>query len=130
MKLIRSANHYEAKGKFVALLYTIAHNVLTDHYRRNKKHLLLDTSASSEDIDLASEAPDLEKQLADQQLRSRLINLVENLPHAQREVFVMREDCGLSVHDIAQITGSNEEGIKSRLRYAMQKLKSGMQKYV
>jgi RNA polymerase sigma-70 factor (ECF subfamily) len=130
MKLVRSANRYKAKGKFVALLYTIAHNVLTDHYRRNKKHLLLDTFASSEDLDLASVVPDLDQQLANQQLRSRLINLVGNLPHAQREVFVMREDCGLTIHEIAQITGSNEEGIKSRLRYAMQKLKSGMQKYV
>ncbi len=130
MKLINSAKRYKASGKFVALLYTIAHNVLTDHFRRNRKHQLLDTTASSEDMDLVSDTPALEMQMADHQLRSHLVDLVKKLPHAQREVFVMREDCGLSIRDIAQITGSNEEGIKSRLRYAMQKLKSGMQHYV
>jgi len=130
MKLIKSAARYEAKGKFAALLYTIAHNVLTDHFRANRKHLLLDTSTSAEDMELASAEPGAELQLSSKQLRNRLISLVEKLPHAQREVFVMREDCGLSVKDIAEITDSNEEGIKSRLRYAMQKLKSGMQNYV
>ena len=130
MKLIKSAERYEAKGKFAALLYTIAHNVLTDHFRANKKHFSLDTSVSAEDMELASTEPGVDIQLSDEQRRSQLISLVEKLPYAQREAFVMREDCGLSVRDIAEITGSNEEGIKSRLRYAMQKLRSGMQKYV
>jgi len=130
MKLIKSARRYKAIGKFTALLYTIAHNVLTDHFRRNRKHLLLDTSASVEDMQLSGTEPTAEHQLSHEQLRNLLVSLVEKLPHAQREVFVMREDCGLSVREIAEITGSNEEGIKSRLRYAMQKLRSGMQNYV
>jgi len=130
MKLIKSAARYKAKGKFAALLYTIAHNVLTDHFRQNRKHLLLNTSTSIEDLELASVEPGADLQLSNTQLRNRLIKLVEKLPYAQREVFVMREDCGLSVREIAEITGSNEEGIKSRLRYAMQKLKSGMKNYV
>lgn len=130
MKLIKSADRYQSSGKFAAMLYTIAHNVLTDYYRRNKKHYLVDSTVSLEELAPPMTTPDAESALSRERLRNRLINLVRKLPYTQKEAFILREDCGLSIKEIAQVTGSNEEGIKSRLRYALAKLKSGMQNYV
>jgi RNA polymerase sigma factor (sigma-70 family) len=53
----------------------------------------------------------------------RLQRLIAALPVAQREALVMKEMAGLSIAEIARITQTSEEGVKSRLRYAMQKLR-------
>jgi biotin operon repressor len=45
------------------------------------------------------------------------------MPIAQREAFLMKESAGLSLAKIARITGTSEEGVKSRIRHAMQKLR-------
>jgi RNA polymerase sigma-70 factor (ECF subfamily) len=52
--------------------------------------------------------------------------LVEQLPRAQREAFLLHEEGGLSVDEIAAVLGADREAVKSRLRYAMGKLRQGM----
>ena len=56
----------------------------------------------------------------------RLGRALEALPQAQREVFLMREEGGLTLAEIATATGSNEEAVKSRLRYAVAKLREAL----
>ena len=56
----------------------------------------------------------------------RLARALEALPPTQREVFLMREESGLSLAEIAAATGSNEEAVKSRLRYAVAKLREAL----
>ena len=129
-KVINAAPGYQSKGVFAAYLFTIAHNVLTDNYRRSMKHRVVDATTSVEDLDLPADTPSVESALNGAQLRARLLDLVGKLPYAQREALVLHEDCGLTLREIANVTGSSEEGIKSRLRYAMLKLKSGMSNYV
>jgi RNA polymerase sigma-70 factor (ECF subfamily) len=58
---------------------------------------------------------------------ARLLALVEALPPAQREAFLLHEEGDLSVDEIAQVTGTDREAIKSRLRYALNKLRRGME---
>jgi len=55
-----------------------------------------------------------------------MLNLVEQLPEAQREAFLLREEAGLSLEELAAATGVSAETAKSRLRYAVAKLRQGM----
>ena len=61
------------------------------------------------------------------QQAQRLLRLVDELPEAQREAFLLQQESGMSVEEIAQATGVNRETAKSRLRYAIAKLRQGMQ---
>jgi len=57
---------------------------------------------------------------------ARFSRALEALPPAQREAFLLHEEAGMSVAEIARATGSNEEAAKSRLRYALSRLKQAL----
>jgi len=127
--LIRARERYEVRAKFSTWLYRLAHNRLVDHYRRS--------AAQPPTVDDDPEQP-LAEQVADaawrepeseferRRLGQRLIELLHALPPEQREVFLLREENGLSLEEIAAVTGVNVEAAKSRLRYALAKLRAGL----
>jgi len=122
-KIIKSRRSYRRTAKFTTFLYRVAHNCFIDHIRRNKRHL----AASDADPDLSadpSDEPDLaaEKGLA----RERLNAVLLTLPDEQRDVFLLHEEAGLTLDTIAHVTGVNRETAKSRLRYAVNKLKAAL----
>jgi RNA polymerase sigma-70 factor (ECF subfamily) len=124
MRVIEARTRYEATAKFTTWLYTIAHNRLTDHWR--KKGLALVSLDDPDDpaADLpASPASEPLRRLEARERLERFARALEELPPAQREAFLLREEAGMSVAEIARATGANEEAAKSRLRYAMAKLK-------
>lgn len=121
IRVIESRNRYAPQARFTTWLYTIAHNLLVDHWR--KKGLSL-VSLDTEDVPLESANP--ARQVQARESLARFLDILEKLPAAQREAFLMHEEAGLSVAEIAAATGSNEEAAKSRLRYAMAKLKAAL----
>jgi RNA polymerase sigma-70 factor (ECF subfamily) len=58
--------------------------------------------------------------------RRRLEIALQQLPDEQRDVFLLHEEAGFSLEQIATITGSNRETAKSRLRYAINKLRAAI----
>jgi RNA polymerase sigma-70 factor (ECF subfamily) len=121
IRVIEARSRYTPQARFTTWLYTIAHNLLTDHWR--KKGLAL----VELDEDAQAQAPDDPARSAEaRQALSRFAAALEALPPLQRQAFLMHEEGGLSIAEIAQATGSNEEAAKSRLRYAMAKLKSAV----
>lgn len=119
-KIVKSRSTYRPTAKFTTFLYRVAHNCFIDHIRRNKRHSKnaeLDPEAHQD----ASEAPDLvaERSLA----KERLAIALKDLPDEQRDVFLLHEEAGLDFDQIATVTGSNRETAKSRLRYAVKKLR-------
>lgn len=126
MKLINARERYEPKAKFTTYLYHLAHNRLIDHYRRNN------ISIVHSDTEMTEAAPLLGNQHPDQKLQQRqqverLLELVKQLPDDQREAFLLKEEAGLAVAEIAEVTGVGQETAKSRLRYALKKLREGME---
>ncbi|MDH3532450.1 MAG: RNA polymerase sigma factor [Gammaproteobacteria bacterium] len=118
-KLIKARASYRPTAKFTTYLYCVAHNCFIDHVRRNKRH----RHAVDIEPDMhpdPGEQPDAaaERSLARRRLDAALLEL----PDEQRDVFLLREEAGLSLDEIATITGSNRETAKSRLRYAVAKL--------
>jgi len=121
VRVIEARERYAPKARFTTWLYTIAHNLLVDHWR--KKGLSL---VSLDDEDLASESANPARQAEAREALARLVHALEALPVAQREAFLLHEEGGLSVAQIAAATGAGEEAAKSRLRYAMGKLKAAV----
>jgi len=123
-KLIKARGNYRPTAKFTTYLYRIAHNCFIDYLRRNKRHMRA--------VDLKPDAhPDPGEQpdtIAERSLaRRRLDAALLELPDEQRDVFLLREEAGLSLDQIASITGTNRETAKSRLRYAVNKLRTGIE---
>ena len=122
-KIIRARETYRPTARFATWLYRIAYNSFIDHVRRNRRH------EQSGDIDPDSRAApgatpeeSTERGLA----RRRLDAALAELPDEQRDAFLLREEAGLTVDEIAQVTGVNRETAKSRLRYAMAKLRAAL----
>jgi len=121
MRVIEARERYAPQARFTTWLYTIAHNLLTDHWR--KKGLTL----VELDEDVHAAAPDdPARSAAARQALSRFAAALDALPPLQRQAFLMHEEGGLSIAEIAAATGANEEAAKSRLRYAMARLKSAV----
>ena len=111
-----------AKGGFRAWLYTIARRKVWDHFRRQRVTILASGQVDAA-LTIADEAPTPLERLESRELAQRLVSAVEDLPLAQRDVFVLFADAGLSLEEISTITGAGVETTKSRLRYARASLR-------
>lgn len=132
LKIIQSHERYEVRAKFTTYLYHLAHNRLIDHYRRQASGFPLSYDDDPDDPEIEqvanTEIHEPENELDRRRQAQQLLNLLANLPDAQREAFLLREEAGLSLLDIAEITGVTAETAKSRLRYALVKLRQGLAK--
>ena len=123
MRVIEARSRYEPQAKFTTWLYTIAHNRIVDHWRKKGLQLV----ALDEAVDPpASSSSEPEKILQAKQGLASFVRALEALPPAQREAFLLHEEAGMSVAEIARATGANEEAAKSRLRYALSRLKEAI----
>jgi RNA polymerase sigma-70 factor, ECF subfamily len=133
MNLVQARSRYRVEAKFTTYLYTLAHNRLMDHFRRGKGLELVSLDQEDDDPPLelaASATAQPEREVQSREQARRLIELVAVLPPAQRQVFLLHEEGGLSLEEIAAVTGANREAVKSRLRYALAKLREGMKDYL
>jgi RNA polymerase sigma-70 factor (ECF subfamily) len=121
IRVIEARTRYAPQARFTTWLYTIAHNLLVDHWR--KKGLTL---VSLDNEDAPSETANPARQAEGRAAVARLLQALETLPPAQREAFLLHEESGFTVAEIAAVTGTNEEAAKSRLRYAIAKLKAAV----
>ena len=127
MNLIRARAGYTVQAKFSTYLYRIAHNRLMDHFRRDDAAVSLDDELVSIDEPVAPRSVEPEVSATSRQQAAQLLALLDALPEEQREAFVLQQEGGLSIEEIAAATGVNRETAKSRLRYALAKLRQGMQ---
>lgn len=136
LRVIKGADAYEKQAKFTTWLYTIARNLCVDASRRGKhrKAASLDAPVGDEDgaalIDLvAGGDAGADKQAISRELGVRLKKAIESLPDEQREIFLLREVSDLQFNEIAQIVGCPENTVKSRMRYALEKLREALEEY-
>ncbi len=131
MNLIKARERYEVKAKFTTWLYQMAHNRVIDHYRRQKN------APGSNSGDNEIDADQTPARLQDQpehkvEIKTkmdRLLKLIDELPEEQKQAFLLREEAGMGINEIAQTTGVNPETAKSRLRYAVKKLRQGLREH-
>jgi RNA polymerase sigma-70 factor, ECF subfamily len=130
-KVIASRSRYEARAQFNTFLFRIAHNCAIDYFRRSGRpheRAAQDIDEVAEQIGGAEhELPDAA--LADAQVRRDFRRALEQLPAEQRDVFVLYEESGLTLEEIGRITGVAMETAKSRLRYAVGKLRTALKQH-
>jgi RNA polymerase sigma-70 factor (ECF subfamily) len=130
MNLIRARASYTPTAKFATYLYRLAHNRLIDHYRASGQVRLVsaDDEAHEEAVAAlpARSALQPERRAENRELGERLKNAVAALPPPQRDAFLLQHEAGLSLNEIAELTGVGIETVKSRLRYAVNKLRNDL----
>ena len=125
-KLISSVDRFEPRGAFQAYLFKLAHNVLMDHHRSDMRTVVQGGQVD----DVVEEGSDVTEQVSELELRALLHAEITNLPINQRTVWLIKQETQMNLSEIAELTGATVEGVKSRLRYANEKLKAGMRRYV
>jgi RNA polymerase sigma-70 factor (ECF subfamily) len=128
IKAIEARSRYTPSAKFTTWLYTIAHHRLVDHWRTKGLAVVsLDEEESAVAEPAAGPQSEPDRQLEGKQALERFSAALAALPMVQREAFLMHQEAEMSVAEIAAASGTNEEAAKSRLRYAMNKLREAMQ---
>jgi len=136
MRLVQNAAEFKHEARFLTWLYTIARNLCIDQLRKltHRRHASLD-QPQGEHADaqllgetLADQNPQVsaERNALSSEMRSSIMKAVDSLPDEQREVFLLREVANLPFRDIAEITGAGENTVKSRMRYALDRLKEAL----
>ncbi len=130
LKIINARQNYVVTAKFTTYLFTIARRLAID-YQQKKSHLCEVTTADDEVYSHQSMQSDDELAESDKQALSiALKQQISLLPFEQREVFLLKQEAGFSIDDIANITQQNKEKVKSRWRYALKKMREGLSFYV
>jgi RNA polymerase sigma-70 factor, ECF subfamily len=126
-RVISSRNRYEPRAQFRTFLFRIAHNCFIDHYRRATARS--ESTADGEDWETGLPAPDHERpdtRAEHAETLARYRAALAALPAEQRDVFLLYEESGLSLEEIAAISAVGTETAKSRLRYAVAKLRAAL----
>jgi len=127
-RVIVNRTRYEPRAKFRTFLFTLAHNCFIDHCRRTKAR---PAGLGIDDADAADLLPACEESQPDMALSRdettrRYRAALATLPAEQRDVYLLHEESDLSLDEIARVTGVGAETAKSRLRYAVAKLKAAL----
>jgi len=131
IKVIRTLKSkvYNEEGKFLSWVIRIAHNLIIDYFRNNKKMpLQRDTEEFSVFSVLSDNSPNIELQLIELQIESDLKRIVDQLPEDQKQVLVMRMYQDLSFKEIAELTGVSINTALGRMRYALINLRKIIEK--
>ena len=132
MNVVRARASYTPSAKFTTWLYRIAQNRLIDHWRASGRVEIVTAGSDDDDEDPLDEVPGRESdqpevRVATLELSLRLRHALATLPAAQREAFLLHQEGGLELSEIADLTGAGVETVKSRIRYAMTKLRAELE---
>lgn len=134
LRVIGARERYETQARFSTWLYTLARNRLVDHWRSRNGISL----ASLEDAAVATQAEEsvaVSRDVDDDPLyasidaetRRRLVTALADVPPLQRDAFLLHIEGGLSLDEIATLTATSGETVKSRLRYAYRRLRETLE---
>lgn len=123
IKVVRSLNlgKYTDNGKFISWVMRIAHNLIIDHYRREKNLKTISNDGSEVDLFNSPKFSDenIEDLMINEQILTEVRVLVEELPDDQKQVVIMRHYLGLSFKEIAEQTDVSINTALGRMRYAL-----------
>ena len=132
LKLIAARARFDAAARFTTWLYSVARNRMIDHWRRNPAQRLVsldddgDGRGIGERLEDSDPAGNPQGAATVLQESALLVAALEALPAAQRDAFLLHVEGGLAVGEIAALTSTPAETVKSRLRYAYKRLRASL----
>ncbi len=132
IKVIKTlkSNAYNEEGKFLPWVMRIAHNLIIDHFRRNKKMpLYRETEEFSIFSIMSNDSLTIENKIIAEQVEVDVRRLLEELPVDQKEVLVMRMYQDMSFKEISEVTGVSINTSLGRMRYALMNLRKVIDKH-
>ncbi|REE81929.1 RNA polymerase sigma-70 factor (ECF subfamily) [Lutibacter oceani] len=121
---------YNEEGKFLPWVMRIAHNLVIDHFRRNKR---IPTFRNTDEFDIftviSDEVLNVEKQIIKDQILNDIKGLIVELPEDQKEVLIMRMYKDMSFKEIAENTDVSINTALGRMRYALINLRKLIEKH-
>ncbi len=127
LAVIRGARSYRPTAKFTTYLFSIAHRRLQDHWRSHDRrgNAFGPADPAPDPHEIADEGATVpEDWAAHAELRTALMAAIDRLPPPQRAVFLLKAEAELSLEEIAAATGASVEATKSRMRYAVARLRA------
>ncbi|MFM7021463.1 MAG: RNA polymerase sigma factor [Flavobacteriales bacterium] len=118
------AGRYDEKGKFLPWVMRIAHNLMIDHFRKQKNVQKVNIrSKDNEELDIFdridSKEMNVEQQMVDTQIKADVLKLIDYLPEEQKEVVMLRHFEDLSFKEIAEMKNISINTALGRMRYAL-----------
>ena len=132
IKVIRTLKRgkYNEEGKFLPWVMRIAHNLVIDHFRRNKRMPKFENSGDFNIFSVLSDSGlNAEKQIIKDQIEADVRELIKELPEDQLEVLVMRIYKDMSFKEISERTGVSINTALGRMRYALINLRKVIEKH-
>lgn len=140
LRVVQSAAQFKNEARFATWLYSIVRNLCIEH-RRGGPRSVRDASTARDERGeaapppLSERAPEssarstAERSVVSSQVGASIVRVLEHLPDEQREVFLMREIANLPFDEIALITQVPAETVKSRMRYALYRLRDALSNF-
>ena len=132
IKVIKTlkSNSYNEEGKFLPWVMRISHNLVVDHYRKNKKMpMFRETEEFSIFSIMSDDSLTIENKIIADQVEMDLKKLIEELPADQKQVLVMRMYQDMSFKEISESTGVSINTALGRMRYALMNLRKVIDKH-
>lgn len=121
LKLINSRQQYQVKASFKTFLYQIANNTIKDYFRRESVRRIM--SNIEDDSAVLDNALQPDEEMEKNSLIMKFKQAISELPNKQRDVFLLREEAGLTSLQISEVLQVSVDTVKSRMRYAVTRLK-------
>ncbi len=128
IRVFRSAAQFRPGGRFEAWLFTIANNLVIDRRRKRKEPSFSEVGDGVARSSVSRDQGPLEL-LETRERQQALLRAVEGLPFDQRQVFLLREEAGLSFKEIAELAGCPLNTALGRMHYAMEGLRKALKAY-
>ena len=124
MTLLRQRERWQPTATLKTYLYRIAHSRIVDHYRaQGRQRGFLAVAVEADEIADTCEASRADAAWTRNATADAVLRCLDALPPEQREAFLLKEESGLALGEITEVTGAPAESVKSRVRYAIVRLR-------
>ncbi|MFA3783553.1 RNA polymerase sigma factor [Melioribacteraceae bacterium 4301-Me] len=125
IKIWKAMPKYKEENKFSSWLFTIAHNTAVDYLRKfnHKNSHFVDV-----EIENCGHLTNPFAELVAAETKEIISRYIEKLPLKQREVFLLRQNCGMTFREIAELTGEPLNTVLSHMNYALKKIRTVLRK--
>jgi RNA polymerase sigma factor (sigma-70 family) len=119
-KTWKAIPRYEEKNKFSSWLFSIAHNIALDSYRKRKVREIVSTFDELPDT---SQFVNQQTEIEAEELKQIIMKSLNQLSEKQKNVFLLRQHSGMSFKEIAKVTNQPLNTVLSHMNYATKKLR-------